>query len=112
MGERIKLKASDGFVFNGYRAAPAGTPKGGVVVIQEVWGLNRWTRSEVDRYAAAGYVCVAPATMDRVEKVHPSKPHWYLQVIGTDPAKQGMFPIHKSRPFRRAKNHEGKPRRP
>jgi ribosomal protein S18 acetylase RimI-like enzyme len=27
--------------------------------------------------------------MDRIEKVHPDKPHWYLQVIGTDPAKQG-----------------------
>jgi carboxymethylenebutenolidase len=73
LGERIKLKASDGFTFNGYKAAPAGTPKGGVVVIQEVWGLNRWVRSEVDRYAAEGYLAVAPAIMDRVELGYESE---------------------------------------
>jgi carboxymethylenebutenolidase len=73
MGERIKLTTSDGFTFNGYKAAPTGTPKGGVVVIQEVWGLNRWTRSEVDRYAAAGYLAVAPAIMDRVEMGYESE---------------------------------------
>jgi len=67
MGERIKLKTSDGFDLNAYKAVPAGKAKGGVVLLQEVWGLNRWIRSEVDRYAAAGYVCVAPAMMDRVE---------------------------------------------
>ena len=73
MGDRIKLKASDGFTFNGYKAAPAGKPKGGVVVIQEVWGLNRWVRSEVDRYAAEGYLAVAPAIMDRVEPGYESE---------------------------------------
>jgi ribosomal protein S18 acetylase RimI-like enzyme len=31
----------------------------------------------------------AMATMDRIEKVHPKRPHYYLQVIGTDPASQG-----------------------
>lgn len=67
MGERIRLTASDGFSLNAYRAAPAGRPKGGVVLLQEVWGLNRWIRSEVDRYAAAGYLTVAPALMDRLE---------------------------------------------
>ena len=67
MGERIKLKASDGFVLNAYRAAPPGKPKAAVVLIQEVWGLNRWIRNEVDRYASEGYLTVAPATMDRVE---------------------------------------------
>ena len=67
MGERIKLKAGDGFVLNAYRAAPPGKPKAGVVLIQEVWGLNRWIRSEVDRYASEGYLTVAPAMMDRVE---------------------------------------------
>ncbi len=67
MGERIKLTASDGFVLNAYRAVPEGKPKGGVVVIQEVWGLNHWIRSVVDRYAKEGYVAVAPAMFDRVE---------------------------------------------
>jgi len=31
----------------------------------------------------------AMGTMDRIEKVHPKNPHWYLQTIGTEPAKQG-----------------------
>jgi carboxymethylenebutenolidase len=73
MGERIKLTASDGFTFNAYRAEPSRPAKAAVVVIQEVWGLNRWTRSEVDRYAAEGYVAVAPAIMDRVELGYESE---------------------------------------
>jgi len=67
MGERIKLSASDGFAFNAYRAMPEGTPRGGVVVIQEVWGLSNWIRSVVDRWARHGYLAVAPAMFDRVE---------------------------------------------
>lgn len=67
MGEFIKLTASDGFTLNAYKASPEGTPKAGVVLIQEVFGLNRWIRSEVDRYAAEGYLAVCPATFDRVE---------------------------------------------
>lgn len=67
MGERITLTASDGFILNAYRAKPAGTPRGGVVVIQEVWGLNHFVRDVVDRYARHGFVAVAPAMFDRVE---------------------------------------------
>jgi carboxymethylenebutenolidase len=73
LGERIKLTAGDGFTLNAYKAAPAGKPKGAVVVIQEVWGLNRWIRREVDRYAAAGYVAIAPAMFDRVELGYESE---------------------------------------
>jgi len=67
MGERITLTAEDGFTLNAYRARPEGPPKGGVVVIQEVWGLNNWVRSVVDRWAAHGYLAVAPAMFDRIE---------------------------------------------
>nr|WP_314261246.1 dienelactone hydrolase family protein [uncultured Devosia sp.] len=67
MGERTKITASDGFTLNAYVAKPAGAPRGGVVLIQEVWGLNDWIRSEVDRYASEGYLTVAPAMFDRVE---------------------------------------------
>ena len=72
MGERIKLTASDGFTLNAYKAEPAGKPKGGVVVIQEVWGTNRWIRSEADRYAAEGYLAIAPALTDRMEMGYES----------------------------------------
>lgn len=67
MGERITITAGDGFTLNAYVAKPAGTPRGGIVVIQEVWGLNTFIRSVVDRYASEGYLAVAPAMFDRVE---------------------------------------------
>ena len=67
MGERITLTASDGFTLNAYRAVPEGKPRGGVVLIQEVWGLNDWIRSVVDRWARHGFLTVAPAMFDRVE---------------------------------------------
>ncbi|MDP2782573.1 dienelactone hydrolase family protein [Devosia sp.] len=67
MGERTTLVASDGFTLNAYRAAPEGKPRGGVVVIQEVWGLNNWVRSVVDRFAEHGFLAVAPAMFDRIE---------------------------------------------
>jgi carboxymethylenebutenolidase len=66
LGERIKLTAGDGFTFNAYRAELGGAPRGGVVVIQEVWGINRWVREVADRFARHGYVAVAPALFDRI----------------------------------------------
>ncbi len=51
----------------GYRAAPTGKPKGGIVVIQEIFGVNPHIRSVVDKFAAAGYLTIAPALFDRVE---------------------------------------------
>ena len=67
MGERITLTASDGFVLNAYKAEPEGKPRGGIVVIQEVWGLNTFIRSVVDRYAREGYLAIAPAMFDRLD---------------------------------------------
>lgn len=64
--ETIRLKASDGFELKAYVAAPEGTPRGGVVVIQEVWGVNRWVRSVADRFARHGFLAVAPAMFDRI----------------------------------------------
>ena len=84
MGERIKLTSSDGFTFNAYRAAPEGKAKGGVVVIGEVWGLNGWVRSVVDRFARHGYLAVSPALFDRVEMGYESENYGpdQFQVIG------------------------------
>lgn len=84
MGERITLTAEDGFTLNAYRARPEGQPKGGVVVIQEVWGLNNWVRSVVDRWARHGYLAVAPAMFDRVEFGYESEDYGpeQFKVIG------------------------------
>jgi carboxymethylenebutenolidase len=81
MGERIKLTASDGFTLNAYRAAPEGKPRGGVVVIQEVWGLNNWVRGVVDRFARHGYLAVAPAMFDRVDYGYESENYGQDQFV-------------------------------
>ncbi|MDI3384504.1 dienelactone hydrolase family protein [Xenophilus aerolatus] len=67
MGQFIDLTAKDGFTFPAYVAEPAGTPKGGVVVVQEIFGVNSHIREVADGYAAAGYLAVAPATFHRVK---------------------------------------------
>jgi carboxymethylenebutenolidase len=51
-----------------YRADPAGAPRGAVVIVQEIFGVNSHIRSVCDDYAAQGYVAVAPALFDRVER--------------------------------------------
>lgn len=64
----IELKARDGQTISAYRAEPAGKPRGGVVVIQEIWGVNSHVRGVADSFAAEGYLAVAPAIFDRVER--------------------------------------------
>lgn len=67
MGEQIQIRAADGFTLGAYRADPAGKPKGAVVVIQEIFGVNEHIRAVTDGYAAAGYVAIAPQIFDRAE---------------------------------------------
>jgi len=67
MGTQIQLTASDGFVLPAYRAEPSGTPRGGLVVAQEIFGVNRHIRSVCDGYAADGYRVIAPALFERYE---------------------------------------------
>jgi carboxymethylenebutenolidase len=64
----ITLTASDGFELGAYRADPEGPPHGGIVVIQEIFGVNSHIRSICDRLAADGYAAVAPALFDRTER--------------------------------------------
>lgn len=68
MGETIRLTASDGHELAAYRADPSGTPRGAIVVIQEIFGVNEHIRSVADGFAADGYTAVAPALFDRVER--------------------------------------------
>src|SRR3984885_13376206 len=67
MGEIIQLKAADGFSFSAYVAGPANATKG-VVVVQEIFGVNHHIRSMADRFAALGYAVVAPAVFDRAQR--------------------------------------------
>ena len=68
MGETITLTCKDGVQISAYRARPQGRPKGGMVVLQEIFGVNHHIRAVADKYAAAGYLSIAPALFDRVEK--------------------------------------------
>jgi carboxymethylenebutenolidase len=66
MGETVKLKAKDGVTITAYRAAPSGKPKGAMVVLQEIFGVNHHIRAVTDLYAKQGYLSIAPALFDRV----------------------------------------------
>ncbi|MGH8736598.1 MAG: dienelactone hydrolase family protein [Burkholderiales bacterium] len=68
MGQAIELTAADGHKLAAYRADPAGTPRGAVVVIQEIFGVNSHIRSVADGYAADGYLALAPAMYDRAQR--------------------------------------------
>lgn len=65
MGEHLRLRAADGHELGAYRAAPAGAPIGGIVVLQEIFGVNSHIRGVCDAFAAEGYVAIAPALFDR-----------------------------------------------
>ncbi|OZB62744.1 MAG: carboxymethylenebutenolidase [Thiomonas sp. 13-66-29] len=68
MGKTLALKTADGQQLSAYLAEPTGPSKGGIVVMQEIFGVNPHIRSVADRYAAAGYTAIAPAVFDPVEK--------------------------------------------
>src|SRR5215468_5361781 len=65
LGKSLNLTASDGHRPGAYRADPSGSPSGGVVVIQEIFGVNHHIRAVCDRLAGEGYAAVAPALFDR-----------------------------------------------
>ncbi|MEI6113255.1 MAG: dienelactone hydrolase family protein [Burkholderiales bacterium] len=68
MGKTIQLKASDGHEFDAYVAEPAGKPRGLIVVAPEIFGANQHIRGVADGFAADGYLAIAPAFFDRVER--------------------------------------------
>ncbi len=65
MGSEITLTAEDGHTLGAYRADPAGAARGGIVVLQEIFGVNRHIREVCDGFAADGFAVVAPALYDR-----------------------------------------------
>jgi carboxymethylenebutenolidase len=67
MGRFIELTAGDGFRLSAWRADPVGTPRGAIVVAQEIFGVNSHIRSVCEGFAADGYVAIAPALFDRHE---------------------------------------------
>ncbi len=68
MGETVSLNAGDGHEFAAYRATPTGGARGGLVVIQEIFGVNGHILEVVDGFAADGFDTIAPALFDRKER--------------------------------------------
>ncbi len=68
MAQTLDLTAADGHRLQAYLAQPAGAPRGGLVVCQEIFGINAHMRAVTDGYARAGYLAVAPALFDRAER--------------------------------------------
>jgi carboxymethylenebutenolidase len=67
MGIVIEVAGADGHTFSAYRAGPEAAEKG-LVVVQEIFGVNHHMRMVCDRFAAAGYAVIAPALFDRAER--------------------------------------------
>jgi carboxymethylenebutenolidase len=68
MGKMIRLKAADGHELDAYVAEPTGPMKGGVVVVQEIFGVTDHVKRVAEQYAARGYKAIAPAMFDRVAR--------------------------------------------
>ena len=72
MGKMVELTAADGHKLAAYSAEPAAKPRGGVVVIQEIFGVNGHIKAVADGYAADGYLAIAPAMYDRAQRNYES----------------------------------------
>lgn len=68
MGRNIELTASDGHKFSAYVAEPAGKPKGALIVVMEIFGVNSHIKRVTDEFAGDGYLAIAPAFFDRVQR--------------------------------------------
>ena len=68
MADYARLMARDGHEFSAWLAAPSGSPRGAVVIVQEIFGVNAHIRAVTDAYAADGYLAIAPCLFDRVRR--------------------------------------------
>lgn len=68
MSETVRLKASDGHELDAYLARPDGSPIAGLVVVQEAFGVNSHIRFVADGYTRDGFLAIAPAFFDRIER--------------------------------------------
>jgi carboxymethylenebutenolidase len=90
MGTQVELTATDGHRLSAYLAEPKSAPRGGIVVIQEIFGVTRHIRAVADQYAAAGFLAVAPSMFDRVERnvdvpyTDMAKGFGYMQALNND----------------------------
>src|SRR4029453_18991581 len=68
MGTMVRLKAKDGHALDAYLAEPKEQANGGIVVVQEIFGVTNHIKRVADQFASHGYRVIAPAMFDRVER--------------------------------------------
>jgi len=68
MGQYTTIMARDGHEFQAWLAAAPGRPRGALLVIQEIFGVNSHIRAVTDQFAAEGYTTIAPSLFDRVRR--------------------------------------------
>jgi carboxymethylenebutenolidase len=108
LGKHFSLTTTDNHSLGAYRADPAGKPKGAMVVLQEIFGVNSHIRNVCDRLAAEGYVAVAPALFDRFvrdfqsgysadevahARTHLSKIDWPKMLLDTQAGLDEVRPV-------------------
>jgi carboxymethylenebutenolidase len=98
MPQHTQLQASDGHKFDAYIAQPSGEPKAGIVVLQEIFGVNAHIRSVADRFARAGYLSIAPALFDRAQRdvelaYEPDEAKQGMQIVQRIPLDQTLADI-------------------
>jgi carboxymethylenebutenolidase len=64
----LQLRAADGHTFSSYLARPTGLARGGMVVVQEIFGVTGHIERVTDQFAAEGYLAIAPAVFDRQQR--------------------------------------------
>ena len=68
MGQMMEARMHDGVFIRVYRADSRESPRAGIVIMHEAFGMNDHIRDMCERYAAEGYLALAPALYDRVDK--------------------------------------------
>src|SRR5690348_14972880 len=68
MGEWTTIMARDGHEFQAWLAPAQATPRGALIVVQEIFGVNSHIRSVTERFASTGYTSIAPALFDRIRR--------------------------------------------
>ncbi len=91
MGEMISLTSADGHEFDAYRAIPEVAALGGVVVLQEIFGITAHIRSVVDQYASHGYLTIAPSLFDRI------RPGIVLDYADIEQAREIMMTLDRDK---------------
>lgn len=100
-GQWIDIKAADGGTFKGYLAIPASGSGPGILLLQEIFGVNASMRSVADYYAEEGYVVLAPdlfcawsrASSSVTPKPIPAR-RWAITSVSTSTSRSRIAPMH------------------